>query len=50
VDGDPQELGMQLGELARRYPHVDVWGGCCGTWDAHLDAIATNVRAAGGAS
>ncbi|GAM99949.1 homocysteine S-methyltransferase [alpha proteobacterium U9-1i] len=44
VDGDPPELGRQMGALARRYPHVDVWGGCCGTWDAHLDAIATNVR------
>lgn len=46
VDGDPQELGAQMGALARRYPHIDVWGGCCGTWDAHLDAIAMNVRAA----
>jgi S-methylmethionine-dependent homocysteine/selenocysteine methylase len=45
VDGDPLELGAQMGALARRYPHVDVWGGCCGTWDAHLDAIAREVRA-----
>lgn len=44
VDGDAHELGEQMGAIARRYPHVDVWGGCCGTWDTHLDAIARNVR------
>jgi S-methylmethionine-dependent homocysteine/selenocysteine methylase len=42
-DGDPAELGRQMGELARRYPHLDVWGGCCGTWETHLDEIARNV-------
>ena len=46
VDGDPPELGAQMGELARRYPHVDVWGGCCGTWDRHLDEIAAQVSGA----
>jgi methionine synthase I (cobalamin-dependent) len=35
-----------MGALALRHPHLDVWGGCCGTWDAHLDAIASNVRQA----
>lgn len=39
--GDPGELGRQMGALAGRLPHVDVWGGCCGTWDDHLRAIAT---------
>lgn len=42
-EGDPVELGEQCGELARRYPHMDVWGGCCGTWSDHLDEIARNV-------
>lgn len=42
-DGDPVELGQQMGDLARRFPHMDVWGGCCGTWDQHLDEIARNV-------
>ncbi|WP_296059880.1 homocysteine S-methyltransferase family protein [uncultured Amphritea sp.] len=42
-DGDPAELGQQLGDLARRYPHIDIWGGCCGTWETHLDQIAANV-------
>ena len=44
-DGDPVELGGQLGDLARRYPHMDIWGGCCGTWSVHLDEIAKNVSA-----
>ena len=44
--GDPVELGKLMGDLARRYPHVDVWGGCCGSWETHLDEIARNVRAA----
>jgi S-methylmethionine-dependent homocysteine/selenocysteine methylase len=42
-EGDPVELGELCGDLARRYPHMDVWGGCCGTWSRHLDEIARNV-------
>lgn len=45
-EGDPEELGQMMGDLARRYPEVDIWGGCCGTWDRHFDRIAENVRAA----
>jgi S-methylmethionine-dependent homocysteine/selenocysteine methylase len=44
-DGNPVELGRQIGELARRYPHMDIFGGCCGTWDRHLNEIARNIRA-----
>lgn len=43
-DGDPADLGQRMGALSRRYPHIDVWGGCCGTWDRHLGEIARNVR------
>ncbi|WP_242521620.1 homocysteine S-methyltransferase family protein [Motiliproteus sp. SC1-56] len=43
-DGDPQDLGEQMGELARRFPHIDIWGGCCGTWERHLEQIATQVK------
>ena len=43
--GDPVELGGLCGDLANRYPHMDIWGGCCGTWDTHLDAIAKNIKA-----
>jgi homocysteine S-methyltransferase len=45
-EGDPVELGEQCGDLARRYPHMDLWGGCCGTWNRHLEEIAKNVLAA----
>jgi S-methylmethionine-dependent homocysteine/selenocysteine methylase len=44
-EGDPVELGTLAGALARRFPHLDVWGGCCGTWEKHLDEIARNVAA-----
>ena len=42
-DGNPVELGQQMGSLAKRYPHIDMWGGCCGTWETHLAEIAKNV-------
>ncbi|MFT3907131.1 MAG: homocysteine S-methyltransferase family protein [Steroidobacteraceae bacterium] len=45
-DGDPVDLGRRMGDLARRWPQIDIWGGCCGTWDRHLNEIARNVRAA----
>ena len=45
-EGNPVELGRQMGGLARRYPHVDIWGGCCGTWETHLQEIARNVSRA----
>ncbi len=44
--GDPNQLGEQMATLATRLPHVDVWGGCCGTWDSHLTAIAQRLRSA----
>jgi homocysteine S-methyltransferase len=42
--GDPEALGAQMGALARRLPHLDIFGGCCGTWDDHLRAIAQQLR------
>lgn len=47
-DGDPVDLGRRMGDLARRHPHIDMWGGCCGTWETHLAEIARNVKAARG--
>ena len=41
--GLPVELGRPMGALARRYPRMDVWGGCCGTGNVHLDEIARNL-------
>jgi homocysteine S-methyltransferase len=46
-EGDPVELGGLCGDLARRYSHMDIWGGCCGTWDTHLDQIAKHILAIG---
>lgn len=45
--GDPELLGAEMGGLSRRLPHIDVWGGCCGTWDDHLSAIARELRPLG---
>ncbi|MBW6417674.1 homocysteine S-methyltransferase family protein [Celeribacter sp. PS-C1] len=45
-EGDPEELGQMMGDLARAYPSVDILGGCCGTWDKHFDRIAHYVREA----
>lgn len=41
--GDPVALGAQVGAVVRRLPNVDIFGGCCGTWDDHLRAIAQEV-------
>ena len=43
-DGDPIDLGRRIGALARRYPHIDIFGGCCGTWAPHLDEMARTIR------
>jgi methionine synthase I (cobalamin-dependent) len=42
-DGDPEELGGQMADLARRFPHINVWGGCCGTDGRHIGAITRQV-------
>ena len=44
-DGDPVELGEQMGDVARRLPSADIIGGCCGTDERHLAQIARNVNA-----
>ena len=42
-DGDPVELGGQMADFARRFPHINVWGGCCGTDGRHIAEIARQV-------
>jgi len=42
-EGDPVELAELMGGIARRYPLVDIWGGCCGTGAEHLGLIANTV-------
>ncbi|WP_337660069.1 homocysteine S-methyltransferase family protein [Anderseniella sp. Alg231-50] len=43
-DGDPVELGSQVLDLASRYPHMDIFGGCCGTGHSHLREIARALK------
>jgi len=38
--GNPQELGAQYAELLRRFPHITVLGGCCGTDHRHIACIS----------
>ena len=47
-DGDPVELGAQMADVATRLPHMDIFGGCCGTDERHLREIASQVRRARG--
>lgn len=42
-DGDPEELGNQMAGLAQRFPHIHVWGGCCGTDGRHIGQITRQV-------
>ena len=45
-DGDPEEIGRQMGGLSRRFNHITVWGGCCGTDSRHLGQICMRVHEA----
>jgi S-methylmethionine-dependent homocysteine/selenocysteine methylase len=38
--GDPAELAAQYAELRKALPNANVLGGCCGTDDRHVAAIA----------
>jgi S-methylmethionine-dependent homocysteine/selenocysteine methylase len=37
--GDPAELGRQYADLRRRFRHINVLGGCCGTDFRHVEQI-----------
>jgi S-methylmethionine-dependent homocysteine/selenocysteine methylase len=37
--GNPEELGRQYRDLLRRFPHINVLGGCCGTDHRHVACI-----------
>ncbi len=43
-EGDPVELGYQMSDLHSRFPHIDIWGGCCGTCDTHLEQIVSHLK------
>lgn len=44
--GDPVELGGQYRALLRRFPHLCVLGGCCGTDHRHVACIGTACKEA----
>ncbi|MDO6483661.1 homocysteine S-methyltransferase family protein [Shimia thalassica] len=44
--GNPQELAEQLSDIRRRFPHILVLGGCCGTDMRHMHQIAKAHRPA----
>jgi len=44
-EGDPIELGFQNGELAGEFPHLNVFGGCCGSNHRHVEEICKSVLA-----
>jgi homocysteine S-methyltransferase len=39
-EGDPVSLAAELASLRRRAPHLTLLGGCCGTDDRHVAAVA----------
>ncbi|MCY7326530.1 MAG: homocysteine S-methyltransferase family protein, partial [Microbacteriaceae bacterium] len=45
-DGNPEELGRQLGELRRTNHQLAVLGGCCGSDIRHIEAIGRSAVAA----
>ena len=42
-DGDPVALGVEMGAIQRKHPHINVLGGCCGTDHRHIEQIATSI-------
>jgi len=44
--GNPVELGAEYGDLLRRFPHINVLGGCCGTDHRHIEQIGLACKKA----
>jgi S-methylmethionine-dependent homocysteine/selenocysteine methylase len=44
-DGDPADLATRYAALTTRLPHLNVFGGCCGTDHRHVAAIAGAIAA-----
>jgi S-methylmethionine-dependent homocysteine/selenocysteine methylase len=44
--GNPVELGAEYGDLLRRFPHINVLGGCCGTDHRHIEQIGLTCHKA----
>jgi homocysteine S-methyltransferase len=44
-DGDPVELGVQLADLRRKFSHISILGGCCGTDVRYMKSLAEQAQA-----
>lgn len=44
-EGNPDELAAQYVDIRRRYPKMNIFGGCCGTDFVHVDKIAAAMLA-----
>lgn len=42
-EGDPIELGQLMSDVSVKYPHIDIWGGCCGTCHTHLEEMIKHL-------
>ncbi len=42
-DGNPTELGILVGDLLKKFPHLLIVGGCCGTNTQHLEYIVEKI-------
>ena len=45
-DGDPNELGIQVGGLRKRFSHFNILGGCCGSDLRHMKRILEEAKTA----
>ena len=43
-EGDPDELAGQHASLKARFPHINVFGGCCGTDFTHVGKISSALQ------
>jgi S-methylmethionine-dependent homocysteine/selenocysteine methylase len=43
-DGDPKELGAQVGRLREKFPHFNILGGCCGSDLRHMKRIIEEAK------
>jgi S-methylmethionine-dependent homocysteine/selenocysteine methylase len=45
--GDPHQLGMEHQKLKEIFPHINVFGGCCGTDEEHVQEIVAQLQTTG---
>ena len=45
-DGDPKELGVQVGGFRKNFSHFNIFGGCCGSDLRHMKCILKEAKAA----